>query len=63
MGYWFTYDLAWQASLGASVDGIMTEELLERLYVEQKIEGSGSNLSADEKDSPTDTSKVYQSHS
>ncbi|KAM3708500.1 hypothetical protein ACJW31_02G101500 [Castanea mollissima] len=41
----------WQASLGAPEDGIMTAELLERLYVEQQIIGAGSNVDADQKGS------------
>ena len=43
--------IAWQASLGAPEDGIMTAELLERLYVEQQIIGAGSNVDADQKGS------------
>ncbi|CAK7336252.1 unnamed protein product [Dovyalis caffra] len=39
----------WQASLGASEDGIMTTELLERLYMEQHIEGPMSSISANQK--------------
>ncbi|KAH7521794.1 hypothetical protein FEM48_Zijuj07G0070000 [Ziziphus jujuba var. spinosa] len=46
----------WQASLGAPEDGIMTEQLLERLFVEQ-IGGSGSNLKTDRNNSPVDTPK------
>lgn len=39
----------------------MTEQLLERLYVEQ-IGDSGSNLNTDKNVSPTDMLKVCQSH-
>ncbi|XP_052206438.1 protein disulfide isomerase pTAC5, chloroplastic isoform X2 [Diospyros lotus] len=31
----------WQATIGSTEDGIMTAELQERLYMEQKIKGSG----------------------
>ncbi|KAF2314126.1 hypothetical protein GH714_022455 [Hevea brasiliensis] len=41
----------WQATLGAPEDGIMTAELLERLYMEQQIKVAGSNISIDEKGS------------
>lgn len=36
----------WQASLGAADDGIMTSELLERLYMEQQVKGAGLKDSA-----------------
>lgn len=32
--------LVWQASLDSPQDGIMTEELLERLYIELRIQGA-----------------------
>ncbi|KAJ4722959.1 plastid transcriptionally active 5 [Melia azedarach] len=38
----------WQATIGAREDGIMTSELLERLYMEQRID-TGTNTSTDEK--------------
>ncbi|KAK9287924.1 hypothetical protein L1049_016369 [Liquidambar formosana] len=36
----------WQATQGAPEDGIMSAELLERLYMEQQIEGSGLTINA-----------------
>ncbi|KAA8548431.1 hypothetical protein F0562_000115 [Nyssa sinensis] len=39
----------WQATLGAPQDGIMTAELLERLYMEQQIGNSGLTINADPK--------------
>lgn len=39
----------WQASLGAPENGIMTSELLERLYVEEKVGVPGFQLNADAK--------------
>ncbi|XP_002518117.2 protein disulfide isomerase pTAC5, chloroplastic [Ricinus communis] len=41
----------WQASLGAPEDGIMTAELLERLYVGQQNKVTGSTISIDQKES------------
>ncbi|KAE8076264.1 hypothetical protein FH972_014927 [Carpinus fangiana] len=41
----------WQATQGAPEDGIMTGELLERLYMEHQIVGAGSNVEADQKGS------------
>ncbi|XP_040992566.1 protein disulfide isomerase pTAC5, chloroplastic isoform X2 [Juglans microcarpa x Juglans regia] len=41
----------WQSTLGATEDGIMTAELLERLFTEQQIVGARSNTDADQKDS------------
>ncbi|KAK0607840.1 hypothetical protein LWI29_021390 [Acer saccharum] len=38
----------WQAAIGTREDGIMTAELLERLYMKQKFEDGGTNLSADQ---------------
>lgn len=34
-------NLAWQATLGAPEDGIMTAELQERLYMEHQLGSSG----------------------
>ncbi|KAG6791278.1 hypothetical protein POTOM_000393 [Populus tomentosa] len=41
----------WQASLGASEDGIMTTELLKRLYMEQHIDAPISSISETQKGS------------
>ncbi|XP_059447492.1 protein disulfide isomerase pTAC5, chloroplastic isoform X2 [Corylus avellana] len=41
----------WQATQGAPEDGIMTGELLERLYMGHQIVGTGSNVDADQKES------------
>ncbi|KAG6667757.1 hypothetical protein I3843_01G113700 [Carya illinoinensis] len=41
----------WQSTLGATEDGIMTAELLERLFTEQQIVGARSNIDADQKGS------------
>ncbi|KAK3187835.1 hypothetical protein Dsin_027396 [Dipteronia sinensis] len=38
----------WQAAIGAREDGIMTAELLERLYMKQQSEDGGTNLSSDQ---------------
>ncbi|KAL5851538.1 hypothetical protein ACOSQ3_006656 [Xanthoceras sorbifolium] len=38
----------WQATIGAREDGIMTAELLQRLYMKQQFEDGGTNLSADQ---------------
>uniref|UniRef100_A0A2N9G121 Peptidoglycan binding-like domain-containing protein n=1 Tax=Fagus sylvatica TaxID=28930 RepID=A0A2N9G121_FAGSY len=46
----------WQATLGAPEDGIMTAELLERLYMEQQIIGAGSKVDADQKGSTLNVS-------
>lgn len=43
----------WQSSIGAHEDGIMTAELLERLYVKKRFEDGGTNLSADQKATTT----------
>jgi hypothetical protein len=52
--------IAWQATLGAPEDGIMTAELLERLYMEQQIIGAGSKVDADQKGSTLNVSpKVH----
>lgn len=48
-----------QATIGAREDGIMTSELLERLYMEQRID-TGTNTSTDEKGTiPTVPPKVH----
>ncbi|KAJ0092861.1 hypothetical protein Patl1_25954 [Pistacia atlantica] len=39
----------WQATLGTPEDGIMTAELLERLFAEQQIEDAGTNKNVYEK--------------
>lgn len=44
-------DIASQATLGTPEDGIMTDELLERLYMGHQIVGAGSNVDADQKGS------------
>ncbi|XP_065862851.1 protein disulfide isomerase pTAC5, chloroplastic isoform X2 [Euphorbia lathyris] len=41
----------WQATLDAPNDGIMTTELLERLYMEPQLKSSGSKISMDQKGS------------
>ncbi|XP_057997755.1 protein disulfide isomerase pTAC5, chloroplastic-like [Hevea brasiliensis] len=52
----------WQATLGAPEDGIMTAELLERLYMEQQIKVAGSNISIDEKGSTLTVSQKVHSN-
>ncbi|XP_020085089.1 uncharacterized protein LOC109707953 [Ananas comosus] len=37
----------WQASLGSLEDGIMTSELLERLFIEQRVKGGSSKANSD----------------
>lgn len=55
-------DIASQATQGAPEDGIMTGELLERLYMEHQIVGAGSNVDADQKESTATVSpKVWTS--
>ncbi|KAK6914267.1 Peptidoglycan binding-like [Dillenia turbinata] len=39
----------WQSMVGAPEDGIMTLDLLERLYIEQRFKSDGSNLNSDRK--------------
>ncbi|KAL9408696.1 hypothetical protein AB3S75_047140 [Citrus x aurantiifolia] len=39
----------WQAAKGVTEDGIMTSELLERLYMEHRVEDSDTNMNADQK--------------
>ncbi|GAV66158.1 PG_binding_1 domain-containing protein [Cephalotus follicularis] len=41
----------WQATLGAPENGIMTSKLLERLYMEQRMEGAGLNINSAQKES------------
>lgn len=41
---------AWQATIGTPESGIMTAELLERLYIEERIESSSLNSNADKKE-------------
>ncbi|TXG72557.1 hypothetical protein EZV62_001136 [Acer yangbiense] len=43
----------WQAAIGTREDGIMTAELLERLYMKQQFEDGGTNLSADQEATST----------
>ncbi|KAK2643928.1 hypothetical protein Ddye_019123 [Dipteronia dyeriana] len=43
----------WQAAIGAREDGIMTAELLERLYMKQQFEDGGTKLSADQEATTT----------
>ncbi|KAI0513983.1 hypothetical protein KFK09_010015 [Dendrobium nobile] len=43
----------WQASLGATENGIMTSELLERLFVELYLNDSNTKGSADERENTT----------
>lgn len=45
-----SYCFAYQASLGAPENGIMTAELLERLFMEQHIEAAGLKRSIDPKE-------------
>ncbi|KDP39386.1 hypothetical protein JCGZ_01143 [Jatropha curcas] len=48
----------WQATLGTTEDGIMTAELLDRLYMEQQIQGgTRSNVSIDQKESTLTVSR------
>ncbi|KDO37298.1 hypothetical protein CISIN_1g045359mg, partial [Citrus sinensis] len=39
----------WQAAKGVTEDGIMTSELLERLYMEHRVEDTDTNMNADQK--------------
>lgn len=39
----------WQAAIGVTEDGIMTSELLERLYMEHQVEDTDTNMNADQK--------------
>ncbi|KAI9196801.1 hypothetical protein LWI28_027151 [Acer negundo] len=43
----------WQAAIGTREDGIMTAELLERLYMKQQFEDGSTNLSADQEATTT----------
>ncbi|CAH9071778.1 unnamed protein product [Cuscuta epithymum] len=48
----------WQASFGAPEDGIMTSELLERLFVQQKIVNSNLRLKGNPEQHVLESSKV-----
>lgn len=58
----YLHELAWQATLGVPEDGIMTLELLEKLYVEQQNKVTGSNISIDEKGSNLTVSQKVHSN-
>ena len=47
------YNRGSQAAIGTREDGIMTAELLERLYMKQQFEDGGTNLSADQEATTT----------
>ncbi|KAL2530917.1 plastid transcriptionally active 5 [Forsythia ovata] len=51
----------WQATLGAPEDGIMTSELLERLYIEQKVGSSSLEETKNQELKPNLSEKALQS--
>ena len=57
------YNHGSQAAIGTHEDGIMTAELLERLYTKQQFEDGGTNLSADQEATTTAVPQVRSNQS